>query len=225
MSKYDINDELISENIKTLENKIINSLPKEEELSHDFSKRFQKRMNKLIRKEKRTPFMQSFISYGKRAAVIFLVVISISFVTTMSVEAYRVRFFQVITEVWEEFTSIIFKSEENTNDKILVAIIPEYVPEGFSILEEDVNDYVNTIIYIDEHNTEIFYEQSIISNKEIILDTEDINVKKIELENQIINYFSNKGVNQIYWNDDIYTFTLISDVDLEELFKMIESIL
>ena len=146
MSKYDINYELISENIKTLENKIINSLPKEEELSHDFSKKFQKKMNKLIRKEKRTPFMQSFISYGKRAAVVFLIVISISFVTTMSVEAYRVRFFQVITEVWEEFTSIIFKSEENTNDKILVPIIPEYVPEGFSILEEDVNDYVNIII-------------------------------------------------------------------------------
>ena len=73
-------------------------------------------MNKLIRQEKRTPFMRSFINYSKRVAVIFLIFVTIAFATTMSVEAYRVKFFEIVTEVWEEFTSIIFKSKDHIND-------------------------------------------------------------------------------------------------------------
>lgn len=225
MSKYDNNDELIIENIKTLENKIINSLPKEEELSHNFSRKFQKKMNKLIKKEKRSPFIESFISYGKRAGVVLFIVISVAFATTMSVEAYRVRFFEVITRVWEEFTSITFKSEKEIIDRKLIAINPDYIPEGFSILEEDVNDYVNTVIYENESNEEIIYEQSLISNGEIIFDTEDVEVETMNIENQTINFFTNKGVSQIYWNDDLYIYTLNSAIDIEETLKMAKSIL
>lgn len=225
MNKYDISDELIIENIKSLENKIINSLPKAEELSHDFSKKFQKKMNKLIKQEKRNPFMQSFINYGKRAAVLFFIVISVSFVTTMSVEAYRLRFFEVITRVWEEFTSITFKSEKEIIDRKLVAINPDYIPEGFSILEEDVNDYVNTVIYENEINEEIIYEQILISNGEIIFDTEDVEVKTMNIGNQTINFFTNKEVSQIYWNDDLYIYTLNSTIDMEEIIKIAKSIL
>lgn len=225
MSKHIVDDDFLYKHMRKAEIKMLDSLPKEEELSHKFSKDFEKKMDKLIKEQKRTPFMRSFVIYGKRVAAIFLIIVSVSFATTMSVEAYRVRFFEVITEVWEEFTSIVFKSEEGINDGNLLPTNPQYIPEGFSIFYEDVDDYMNMIIYKNEANIEIFYEQSFISNKEILLDTEGIEVETMKIENQNINYFTNKGVNQVYWNDNTYTYTLISSIDIEEIFKMTKSVL
>lgn len=210
--------------MKGAENIILESLPKEEELSYKFSKRFKRKMNKLIRRENRTPFMKSFINHSKKVAVIFLIFVTIAFATTMSVEAYRVKFFEVVIEVWEEFTSMIFKNNKNINDKKLIPAVPEYTPKGFSILEENINDYVYSIIYVNENNEEIFYEQRIISQGEVLLDTENIEVETIEVDNQAIILFTNKGVNQIYWSDDSYSFTLISTINIEELITITKNI-
>ncbi len=43
------------DHMKSAENIILENLPKEYELSHKFSKRFERRMNKLIRQERRSP--------------------------------------------------------------------------------------------------------------------------------------------------------------------------
>lgn len=225
MSKHVIDDDFLSEHIRKAEIKMLDSLPKEEDLSHKFSKGFEKKMDKLIKEEKRTPFKRSFVIYGKRAAAVALIVLTVTFITTMSVEAYRVKFFEVITKVWDEFTSITFNSEEGVMVEKLVVINPEYIPEGFSIVEEELSDYMNLIVYTNSNNIEIIYEQSLISDGEIILDTEGVEVKTTNIESQEINYFSNKGVNQVYWNDYNYTYNFISSIDMEELFKMAESIL
>lgn len=224
MDKYIINDDFLYKYMKGAENIILESLPKEEELSYKFSKRFKRKMNKLIRRENRTPFMKSFINHSKKVAVIFLIFVTIAFATTMSVEAYRVKFFEVVIEVWEEFTSMIFKNNKNINDKKLIPAVPEYTPKGFSILEENINDYVYSIIYVNENNEEIFYEQRIISQGEVLLDTENIEVETIEVDNQAIILFTNKGVNQIYWSDDSYSFTLISTINIEELITITKNI-
>ncbi|MFA7533077.1 MAG: DUF4367 domain-containing protein [Tissierellaceae bacterium] len=224
MDKYIINDDFLYKYMKGAENIILESLPKEEELSYKFSKRFKRKMNKLIRRENRTPFMKSFINHSKKVAVLFLIFATIAFATTMSVEAYRVKFFEVVIEVWEEFTSMIFKNNKNINDRKLIPAVPEYTPKGFSILEENINDYVYSIIYVNENNEEIFYEQRIISQGEVLLDTENIEVETIEVDNQAIILFTNKGVNQIYWSDDSYSFTLISTINIEELITITKNI-
>lgn len=226
MDKYIINDEFFYKYMENTENIIIKSLPKEEELTHKFSKRFEKNMDKLIRQEKRTPFIRAFINYSKRVAAIFLIFVIIAFATTMSVEAYRVKFFEIVTEVWEEFTSIIFKSKDHINDNNkLIPAIPEYTPKWFSILEESTNDHLFRIIYISENNKEIFYEQRVLSYGEIILDTENIETETMEIGNQKVTLFINKRVNQIYWDDSSYSYTLISSINKDEIIEMARSIL
>lgn len=225
MSKEIITDELLSKSIRQVEIKILDELPKEEDLSHEFSKKFEKKMKQLIRQEKRTPFMKSFLTYGKGVAATFFIIISISFVTTMSVEAYRVKFFEAITEVLEEFTSITFSGEKGIIDRKLIAVNSEYVPEGFSILEEDTDDYINRIIYVNKNDEEIIYKQMLISAGETLLDTEGIEAETMKIKNQTINFFTNKGVSQVYWNDDLYMYTLFSTIDIEEIIKMTKSIL
>lgn len=151
MNKYIIDDDFLYNHMKSSENIILENLPKEYELSHKFSKRFERRMNKLIRQERRSPFIKSFINYGKRVAIIFLIFISIAFATTMSVEAYRVKFFEIVIEVWEEFTSIIFKSEESIDDRKLIPVNPIYIPDDFKIIEEDTNHYEHFIYWVNDY--------------------------------------------------------------------------
>ena len=225
MSKYIIDDDFLYEHIRKVEIKMLDDLPKEEDLSHKFSKNFKKKMNKLIKEEKQTPFTKSFISYSKRVAAILIIALSVSFLATMSVEAYRVKFFEVITKVWEEFTSVRFETQDGRVDRILEPVNPGYIPEGFTILEQETDDYWNRIIYSNENDEEISYDQMIISNSETLFDTEGVKVKTMKIKKQEINFFTNKGVSQIYWNDDSNVYMLISTIDQEELIKVAKSVL
>ncbi|WP_353096057.1 DUF4367 domain-containing protein [Tissierella praeacuta] len=225
MSKYVIDDDFLYTYVKSAENIMLDSLPKEEELSYNFSKRFQRKMNKLIQQQKRSPFMKSFVNHGKRVAIIFLVIISIVFTTTMSVEAYRTKFFEVIKEVWEEFTSIIFKNKENIDDVKLIPINPTFIPDDFKIVEHEINSYEQFAYWENGNGIEIMFEQAKIMVNAIITDTEGIEVEEKFIGEQKIIYFTNKNVNQIYWYDDNYTYTIISEYDKNELLKMAESII
>lgn len=225
MNKYIIDDDFLYNHMKSSENIILENLPKEYELSHKFSKRFERRMNKLIRQERRFPFIKSFINYGKRVAIIFLIFISIAFATTMSVEAYRVKFFEIVIEVWEEFTSIIFKSEESIDDRKLIPVNPIYIPDDFKIIEEDTNHYEHFIYWKNDYGVEIMFEQAKITSNAIINDTEGIEIEKIFIQEQEVIYFTNKNIHQLYWNDSNYIYTIVSSYDKKELIKMAESII
>ena len=225
MNKYIIDDDFLYDHMENVENIILESLPKEDDLSHKFSKRFERKMKRLIRQERRTPFTKSFIKYSRKVAIIFLIVISITFTTIMSVEAYKVKFFEVVIEVWEEFTSIIFKSKENIDDGKLIPVNPTYIPHGFTIIEEDTNHYEHFIYWENDDGIEIMFEQAKITSNAIINDTEGIEIEKILVDEQEVTYFTNKNVHQIYWNDSTYIYTIISAYDKKDLIKMVESII
>ncbi len=225
MNKYVMDDDFLYKYVKSAENIMIDSLPKEEALSHNFSKRFQKKMKKLIRQERKSPFIKTFVNYSRKVAIIFLIFISIAFATTMSVEAYRVRFFEVVIEVWEEFTSIIFKDKQNIDDGKLIPVNPTYIPDNFKIIEHEINSYEQFIYWQNDNGIEIMFEQAKITANSIITDTEGIDIEELLIGEQKIIYFTNKNVNQIYWNDSNYIYTIISEYDKNELLKMVESII
>jgi hypothetical protein len=182
-------------------------------------------MNKLIIRERKSPFIKSFINYSKKVAIIFLIFISITFAATMSVEAYRVRIFEVVIEIWEEFTSIIFRSKENIDDGKLIPINPTYIPHGFTIIEEDTNHYEHFNYWENDDGIEIMFEQARITSNAIINDTEGIEIEKTLVDEQEIISFTNKNVHQLYWNDSNYIYTIISAYDKKDLIKIAESII
>ena len=225
MNKYVMDDDFLYKYVKSAENIMIDSLPKEEALFHNFSKGFQKKMNKLIRQERRSPFIKTFVNYSRKVAIIFLIFISIAFATTMSVEAYRVRFFEVVIEVWEEFTSIIFNDKQNIDDGKLIPVNPTYIPDNFKIIEHEINSYEQFIYWQNDNGIEIMFEQAKITANSIITDTEGIDIEELLIGEQKIIYFTNKNINQIYWNDSNYIYTIISEYDKNELLNMVESII
>ncbi|HCL01521.1 MAG TPA: hypothetical protein DHW61_03755 [Lachnoclostridium phytofermentans] len=219
-----IHDEFLYANVPQEEKKMLEKIPPENELSHKFSRGFNRKMKALLKYERRTPSMRRFVHRMKIAATIFLVMLSLTFGTIMSVEAYRIRFFEFITQVCEELTSIVIHSDENAGHDTLALVFPTYVPDGYSILKQTSSEYKNSIIYCNESGAEIYYLQKLSSQSEFIFDSETVEPKEIAIGTHKGYIFINKGVTQIYWYDNFNVYSLIGSLDESEIIKMAESI-
>lgn len=226
MNDYNIDDDFLYKHMRIVENKMLDSLPKEELLSHEFSKGYKRKMKKLLKMQRRSSFTNHLIKLTKSIAVIFIVTISIILASVMSTEAYRVYFFEKIIEIYNEFTGIVFHSEDSkSSDEELVPVNLNYIPTGFKKTEEELYPYEYYIYLENEAGIEIMFEQVPISTNAFVLDTEDTTIESMVIEEQDINYFVNKGLYQFYWNDNRYIYTVMSDYNKDELIKIIENIL
>lgn len=219
-----IHDEFLYTHVPQAENKMLEKIPPENELSHKFSRGFNRKMKALLKYERRTPATRQFVHRMKIAATIFLVILSLTFGTIMSVKAYRIRFFKFITQVYEELTSIVVHSDENADYDTLVLVSPTYIPDGYSILEQTSSEYKYSIIYCNVDGAEIYYLQKLSSQSEFIFDTETVEPKEIAIGTHKGYVIINKGVTQIYWYDDFNVYSLIGSLDESEIIKMAESI-
>ncbi len=224
MSNVNITDEVLYRCVPLAEHRLIELLPSEQELRHMFSIRFEHKMKKVIRQYRRSPFVNTMVLAGRRIAVILLIAILISFTTVVSVEAYRNRFFNIVKNIYKELTSITFEADEEPADIKFESIQPQYIPEGFTEKETEKTYSSEFTIYRNAMETDIIYEQTYITNNQIIVDTEDTEIEHITVNGIEVEYFYNKGFYQFMWYKDHYAFSLISSMKKDELIKMIESI-
>ena len=223
MDNYSVDDKFLYKHMKSTENIILDNLPKEEDLSHCFSKKFERKMKKLLKEEKRSPSVNRFAHYGRKVAMIFLIVITVLFATTMSIEALRERFLEKTVKIFRDRTSISYYVDDEIG-KGLMPKIPTYIPEGFILDDQYLSTSQNMNIYKNKEGTEITYHQSIAAGSSVILDTEGVEVKYININNQKVMSYTNKGFNNLYWDDDIYMYFFHSSIDMDELIKMAESL-
>ena len=203
----------------------LSELPTENQLAHVFSNRFNRKMKALIKYEKRTPFMNAFIHRFKIAVVTLFIFISLALGTIVSVESYRIKFFEFITEVWTEFTSIHINVDDIASIGTLAPVEPTYIPDGYSILETLDNEYGQTIIYADVNGIEINYNQHVITQSVYLFDTENAVTETKIIGEQTVNIISNKNTFQIYWFDETHFYIIVGIIDKNELLKMAESII
>lgn len=225
MNQITIDDDFLFAHMKDAEDYLLAAIPSETELDHKFSRRFLQKMKALLKYEHRTPAMRAFVHYTKNAAAVFLIFISIAFTTAMSVEAYRVRFLNFVTIVWEELTSVFISSEDNADHNTLVPCAPSYVPEGYTVFEQFEDKYENIIIYQNDIGIEIYYSQVLLTQSEFIFDTQNADTDLVEIGNHTVYVLHNKGTVQVYWQDQMNSFSLISTTEETELIKMADSII
>lgn len=220
-----VDDDFLYAHTNRAEDFMLEQIPKESELFHIFSKKFNHKMKALLKYEKRTPFMRRFVRYSKTAIATILITISLTFAATMSVEAYRVRFFEIVTHIWEQLTSITISSNENAGSDILVAYEPTYLPDGYLASDRTSDKYEQTIIYTNSASDNIYFSQYLLTQGEAIIDTEGIESETIEIDGQSVTCIENKGVIQVYWNDSRHSFYIMGSMDKTELVRMAQSII
>lgn len=224
MNDY-LSDEFLYKHIPRAEAAALESLPTENELNHTFSGRFLRKMKALLKYERRGSFGRFATRLGRAVAAVLVVVIMLNTALVLSVEAYREKFFEIIQTVTERFTSFFVEVDDDAPVTEFVPIEPPYIPEGFELIEQFSNDISHTVIYLNEDGQEIYYEQSIITDGEHRVDTEDASVQVIEIENCTAYIVVKNDTTQVSWISENYRFLVISNADYETVMEIAEKIM
>ena len=202
-------------------------LPSDEEIGmHQFSPEFERKMEKLLRHEHR-PHRILLHSTGKRVAVL-AAVIALLAASMLSVGAVRESIVSFFTQVYEEFTAIIFDQPEETGRTYeadsINAIEVTYIPEGFELISESKNDVESRMEYVDDRGNRIIIRQTLNRNTQRTIDTEGVESEEVFIQGQKGIYFENKGFGTLIWNDDTKVFYISTELKKDEILKIAESI-
>ncbi|MDA3733552.1 DUF4367 domain-containing protein [Niameybacter massiliensis] len=199
---------------------IVEQLENKDKEDHRFTEAFEEKIYTLIKSEK----CNKSSGLARKIGIAILIV-SIVGSLSMSVEAVRVRVIELITDVFEKFTSISYQKHEGKyGGDIQESYLPQYLPEGFEMTDQEqiFNDV--HITYQNKLGEEILLRQIEINTNNMIIDTEGTTIEKLILEDREIYYYENKGIKNLMWIQEGYQFMLSSEIEKRELIKVSLSI-
>ncbi len=202
----------------------INALP-ENIIEHKFSRRFERKMKHLISRNRITePIVIGRPVYLRRRLIAVLIAIILLLASVMSVSAIREKVLELIIEVYEKYTQLFFEKSQSTNtsSENFSIYVPTYIPDGFSLVYEDMDGTV--LLEYEKGNEYISYRQ--VCPDEVSM---HINTEGIELEDFIFNdlpakYYSNGGVQNLIWYDNSYMYRVSSTLDKTTVLRIAVSI-
>ncbi len=224
MGQIQLTDEFLYQCMPIIDEAMIKALEAQVDDTYQFSEKFEKKMKRVIWKESHM-WLKDFYRFVRRAAIFVICIIAALFILTMSVDAYRDKFFRTVKEIWED--SIMYRYFTDENKPGVGAKEPSYIPEGYQEVERVVSDELLSIVYENESGNQIFWDCMLIIDEDYnILDSEydDETVVKVNGENLVISLYS-EGYATAYYEYNEYVFILnASNLDKEEICNMFISI-
>lgn len=224
MDKYEITDELLFKYCSNVENFILEQIPDEEDIDYEYPKEFEKKIKKIIKEEKRGPFLNKIFSYTKKVSVVFIAFLISLFTITMSVDALRTKLFDMVKDVYEKFTIYKFKIDENDNEKVnfLEKKSINYLPNGFKEVERAK---YNNDIAITYYNGEdyITLNYLLIENNNLYMDTENAKISKVKIGSYNADYIEKENKIRLVWQDENILYDLKLDYINKEKYLDIKS--
>lgn len=194
----------------------------ENSIDFTFSEHFNKRMEKLIRSQKKVYY--NFINtVYKRVAIICIVLLTM-LTTACSVKAIREPIVNFFTEVYESFTRYFF--EGDTVDVLTKEYSIRELPDGFIQTSKTHNDVFIITEYQNMRGDIIELTQSITKHTEHTIDNEKAKVYTEILGNLEVKIYDAYDTKQARWIIDGYSFNLIcyGDISIETIKQLIENI-
>lgn len=225
-----ITDEMLFEHAAEARNIWLSTLPDDEDIPDiPTSKKFEKKMQKLIKEQRRTPKTNKILRYMKQTVAAVLAVAILSFGGLMTVEAYREKVVEIVVHVFHELTDYRFASEKSeVGEVVLPEISFGYVPEGMEEITDNVfADNSRYIVYEDDDGNFFELTQTAIGSNGAfgtILDTEDSNYEMTSINGN--EAFSNvkDGNASVLWNYDNVVYDLYGNIELTDLMNIAEKI-
>ena len=191
---------------------------------YEFSPRFQKRMDKLIRR-RRKPYYRFINTAGKRVAVIALAFLTISFTTVMSVEALRTPFLDFIMSFFSNRSEVRGIDDSGDypktieNDYVITYDLSEYN------IDSDERSDSEHKLYYSKSNEVICFCQSIVNGYRYNFNTENANIEHIDINGyDAIGFLDNNGYYTLVWNNGEYIIDIGSDIGKNALIMMAKSV-
>ena len=218
-----IDDAFLREYVPEAEKAALDGLPPEE--AHIFSRWFERKMQALLRYERRTPFARRAAAAGRAVAAVLLCVLILNAVLIGGVEAYRERAYEIVETVTRKFTAFSVKVNDNTPPVEFKPIEPPYVPEGYEVVGRIASDIENTVFYLNDDGKDIFFSQMVAGTAPVYFDTEDALVEDKEISGYEVRVISENEMTQAYFVAGGYEFVVTGTAGYEEVLKITEKIL
>ncbi len=172
---------------------------------HVFSERFEKKMNKLIRREAAHPWAVSHTL--ARNLIAAAIVIILLFTFCMSVSAIRNAIFNFFRQHFEAHDKIIFELPDAKN-----IIEDEYtitdLPEGYTLLNRENNNAGITESYTNPNGDLIIFSQRTVLSSGFSIDNERSQYKETIIDDQGLFISVDKKSVSLLWDYDGYVFIL-----------------
>lgn len=183
--------------------------------------------NKQLEKQhQKRKFSSRVQLLSKRVAIFFVIAMVGIFVTTMSVEAFRIKLFNIVTEVTDKYTKVSIVETENGLESQIdwdSYYAPEYIPEGYTYSNSEYFGEIKIIFYSDASGKEIQFSQTPV-NPEYQIDTEDAVVTEVIINAEKGILAQKEGLLTLIWTTNEKTFHIIGEIERDEIIKMAESL-
>ena len=194
---------------------------------HPFSSKFRRRMERLIRRQRRSPAVTAALRCARRAAAYALVLLTLSFSCLMTVDAsFREQVLRVVVEVLQEFTEFRYTSDLPANGQP-GEVRFTYLPEGMEEQEREHNEIGFYVCFESADGDFMDLIQTVVS------DGTSVSIG-LDTENADVTYFAVHGCeamkivkdldHTIHWTEGDSIYTLYGTVPMEELEKVAEGI-
>ena len=193
---------------------------------HIFSEKFERKMERLIRR-RRKPYY-SLISTGlRRTACIIVMFLVVSFTTVMSVEALRKPFLDFISSIFSDHTTIesVLDLDGDYPEKIEDEYFISELPDGF--VEKSINRNESSIdILYTNGDKFIIFSQNTKDGFKTAFDNEhnEFSVFTNEAERNYIFINSEKSI-KLICDNGLYIITIDSNLDETVILDLFRSVI
>ena len=191
---------------------------------YEVSSKFKKKMEKLI-KYQRKPYFRLTCTAGRRAACIIVAVIVMSVSSLSATGAYK-TIYNFIVNTFSDHDEI---SYINDSDSYPETIEEEYVisniPEGFELIEHHENENMVASVYLNEDKY-IIFEQTVKYGFTLSHDNEYSTTENYTDENgqeYIIRITDSVDI-FVLWDNGDYFFRISGNLDKESALNMCKSV-
>lgn len=202
------------------------TLPQREEVpEHTFSRRFQRKMKRLLKQQRRTPRMRKVIRYARIAAIFIFVLVAAAFFNPTIAEASWESVVEIFTKISDGVIHFRYSSDASFEESSFPEAYFTYFPDG---MEEDREDRIEDITfrhrrYLNTAGEEInIFEELIYSNSMTFTgyDQNNPTLEFFSIGSEQAAAFIEDGKTTISWIQKNVLYTLVTNLPMETTKKI-----
>ncbi len=227
MAEIRVTDEWLYQYMPAVGKAIVEDAERQQDINHEFSDKFEKKMNKMLRREGRGKIWKKVPGIG-RCAVIIAALLGGYFLFNITSGAHGRRFFETVKTLMGDMFSYSYSAEADELGGFM-AYEPKGLPEGYELVEGDVSGHSAFYVYEDEYGHILTWEQNLAHEYVTFgIDAEYDYAENIEVWGELAEVHRYKeGFTSVYYEygNCIYLFSVDEELSNEIIIGMLENTL
>ena len=226
MEQVKLTDDVLKRAFQDLSEELIEEWEKGEEIQHEFSKRFEDKMNKLIKSNNHREKKTRIIGFAKRLsfAVASIIIVCMFFYNySITARANPMLLFEKMELILEDSTLYIY--DEDIETYRFYPYEPTYIPEGYEEVKRIIGDHTVKIEYTNEQKERITWIQIYARKNELIgMDEEYDEMIELEYAGEHIRIHTYEdGYKSLYYESGACIFMMnCTDISVEDMYEMVK---